>query len=239
MCTVIVRVPDDPAEPTRVLAVRDEDPGRAWDPPGHWWPHLPDVVGVHDVRAGGAWLAADETAGRLAVILNRREVPGATGSRGAIVLDAVEGREPTAPRTNGFNLVTVGQGVTRVTSWDGASVRRTTLAPGVHMIAHDDVDDPATPRIARWLRDFAASELGTAPWWRGWLGVLAGTARLDPTDDEAIVRDNRPHGVPTLSLLVCAASVGDDGVEIVSGTLDRPGQWNDLDLRPPVPRLGA
>ncbi|MFJ6651318.1 NRDE family protein [Microbacterium sp. NPDC091313] len=239
MCTVIVRVPADPAEPTRVLAVRDEDPGRAWDPPGHWWPELPDVVGVRDVRAGGAWLAADASERRLAVILNRHDVPGATASRGAIVLDAVEGRPPADPRTNGFNLVTVEAGGTRVTSWDGASVRDVDLSPGVHMIAHDDVDDPATPRIARWLPDFAASELEAAPWWRGWLGVLAGTARLDPTDDEAIVRDNRPHGVPTLSLLVCAASVTADDVRIVSGTLDRPGQWNDLDLRPPLPRLGG
>lgn len=240
MCTVIVRVADDPSTPTRVLAVRDEDPTRAWDPPGPWWPDAPGVVGVRDVRAGGAWLAADATAGRLAVILNRRDVPGAIASRGAIVLDAVEGRPvPAQPRTNGFNLVTVGPNGTRVTSWDGASVREVALEPGVHMIAHDDVDDPATPRISRWLPDFAASEADASPWWRGWLGVLAGTARLDPTDDEAIVRDNRPHGVPTLSLLVCAASVSRDGVEIVSGTLERPGHWNDLDLQPPVPRLSA
>lgn len=239
MCTVIVRVPEDPSLPTRVLAVRDEDPQRAWDPPGEWWPERPGVIGVRDVRAGGAWLAADAATARLAVILNRRDVPGATASRGAVVLEAVEGRAPVDPRTNGFNLVSIGPDGTRVTSWDGDALREVALTPGVHMVAHDDVDDPATPRIARWLRDFAASEADTVPWWRGWLGVLAGTARLDPTDDEAIVRDNRPHGVPTLSLLVCAASVGPDGVELVSGTLDRPGRWNDLDLRPPLPRLSA
>ncbi|PNA34677.1 NRDE family protein, partial [Pseudomonas sp. MPR-AND1A] len=59
MCTVIVRVPDDPRHPTRVLAVRDEDPEREWNPLGDWWPEAhPGVIGVRDVRAGGAWLAA-------------------------------------------------------------------------------------------------------------------------------------------------------------------------------------
>ena len=54
MCTVIVHVPEDSTAAIRVLAVRDEDPARAWDPLGAWWPELPGVVGVRDTRAGGA-----------------------------------------------------------------------------------------------------------------------------------------------------------------------------------------
>ena len=42
----------------------------------------------------------------------------------------------------------------------------------------------------------------------------------------AIIRDNRPHGFPTLSLLVCVASVGRAGVEARMTTLERPGHWN-------------
>jgi hypothetical protein len=228
MCTVIVRVPENPrVEATRVLAVRDEDPARAWDPPGAWWPDRPGVVGVRDARAGGAWLATDAAAPRLAVILNRRDVPGATASRGRVVLDAVAGRPPHDPRTNGFNLVVVDAAGARVTSWDGDALRETRLAPGVHMVAHDDVDDTATPRIARWLPEFAAApSLGAEDGAAGWLTLLERTAALPPTDDRAIVRDNRPHGVPTLSLLVCTATVGPRGVDLAYGELDRPGIWN-------------
>ncbi len=239
MCTVIVRVPDDPAAPTRLLAVRDEDPGRAWDPPGPWWPQAhPGVIGVRDARAGGAWLAADAAERRLAVILNRRDVPGATASRGAVVLDAVADRPPVAPQTNGFNLVTVSPEGTRVHAWDGDGLRESVLGPGVHMIAHDDVDDPRTPRIAQWLPEFAAADAaGSEEWVAGWLEVLERTTALGPVDDRAIVRDNRPHGVPTLSLLVCAATIGPAGVELAWDALAEPGRWNALALHPPLPRL--
>lgn len=228
MCTVILRVPDAPTDATRVLAVRDEDPGRSWDPPGPWWPvSHPGVVGVRDVRAGGAWLAADAGARRLAVVLNRHDVPGATSSRGEVVLEAVAGRPPRDPRTNGFNLVVVDAEGARVTSWDGDVLRETPLAPGVHMIAHDGVDDVSTPRIAHWLPEFAATpSRGAEDWRAGWLALLERTAGLAPTDDRAIVRDNRPHGIPTLSLLVCTATVGPDGVDLAYGELDEPGIWN-------------
>src|SRR5690606_32713851 len=126
MCTVIVHVPADPRAATRVLAVRDEDPTRAWDPLGPWWPEThPGVVGVRDARAGGAWLAADPDAGHLAVILNRADVMPDDGtpvpSRGHLVLDAVAGVEPADPRTHGFNLVDVTAGRTRITMWNGAA----------------------------------------------------------------------------------------------------------------------
>lgn len=233
MCTVIVRVPEDASAPTRVLAVRDEDPARAWDPPGMWWPDThPGVLGVRDARAGGAWLAADPHRRRFAVILNRAEVPGATASRGAVVLDAVDGHVPTHPRTNGFNLVVVDDSGTSVLSWQGEDVRTVRLEPGVHMIAHDDVDDPATPRIARWLGEFAAAADDGDGWQDAWMRVLARTAELPAIDDRAIVRDNRPYGVGTLSLLVCAAEVDADGVRVAYGVFAEPGRWNPLELRP-------
>ena len=75
MCTVIITVPDDAAQPVRLLAVRDEDPGRPWDRLGAWWPdRYPGVVGIRDVRAGGAWLAANTDERRLAVLLNRHDL---------------------------------------------------------------------------------------------------------------------------------------------------------------------
>lgn len=93
MCTVIIHVPERAEHATRMLAVRDEDPTRPWDAPGPWWPdEYPEVIGVRDRRANGAWLAEDSPAGRLAVILNRDvlSVPdGSLESRGGIVLASV------------------------------------------------------------------------------------------------------------------------------------------------------
>ncbi|AQX16615.1 MULTISPECIES: NRDE family protein [Tessaracoccus] len=233
MCTVVVRVPEPDGGPVRLLAVRDEDPARPWRPLGPWWPDHPGVRGVRDDLAGGAWLAADDK--RLAVLLNRAggaDVPLPT-SRGSLPLDAVAGRPLPRPLTTlGFNLVTTAPGWASVASWEGGVPRITDLGPGTHMIAHDDVDDPATPRIAAWLERFAEAPTdGPGAWWEGWLEVLAESAsRLSPTDDRAIIRDNRPHGYPTLSLLVAVASVSPGGVAVSTATLDEPGAWNDLRL---------
>lgn len=237
MCTVVVRVPGNEHEPTRVLAIRDEDPERPWNPLGRWWPEPHDgVVGVRDARAGGAWLAAEPATGRLAVLLNRADVstrPEAElVSRGGIVLDSVAGRSPEdEPRTHGFNLVEVEGPRVRVTTWDGEQLQAHDLEPGTHMIAHDDVDDPSTPRIQRWLDEFRAADPGPGErWWRPWLDVLERSTELAPTDDRAIIRDNRPYGYPTLSLLACVASVTSADVDVHYGELTRPGAWGGLEL---------
>ena len=239
MCTVVIRVPDDPAEPTRLIAVRDEDPGRPWNPLGTWWPDThPGVIGVHDVRAGGAWLAADPAASRLAVLLNRADdgvLPDdAAITRGALPLASVAGHSPdAAPRTRGFNLLEVGPEGSRVLAWDGAVLRTTTLEPGTHMIAHDDLDDPQTARITAWLPAFAEAATSDGEgWWDGWLAVIEQSAALAATDDRAIIRDHRHIGIPTLSLLVCVASVGPQGVDVRDATLPAPGVWGPLSFPP-------
>jgi uncharacterized protein with NRDE domain len=232
MCTVVVRVPSSHREPTRVLAIRDEDPERPWSPLGRWWPESHGgVVGVRDLRAGGAWLAADSDAGRLAVLLNRADespIPEAqVVSRGSLALDSVAGRTPRHPRTHGFNLVEVEGSSTRVTSWDGRHLHRRTLPPGTHMVAHDDVDDESTPRISQWLQVFAAAPLSEAdPWWTPWIDVLQSSTSLESTDDRALIRDNRPHGYPTQSLLVCVASVTANAVDVEYRALREPGRWS-------------
>lgn len=237
MCTVVLRVPATAGEPTRVLAIRDEDPGRPWNPLGRWWPEPHEgVVGVRDVRAGGAWLAADPTSARLAVLLNRADVStrpeSELVSRGGIVLESVAGRSPEGePRTHGFNLVEVAGPRVRVTTWDGAQLQTRDLEPGTHMIAHDDIDDPSTPRIQRWLGEFQAAEPATGErWWLPWLEVLERSTELPSTDDRAIIRDNRPYGYPTLSLLACVASVSAADVDVHYGELARPGTWGGLEL---------
>lgn len=224
MCTAIIEVPLEPSKVTRVLAVRDEDPNRPWDPPGEWWHDaLPGVIGVRDRLANGAWLAAAPARGRLAVLLNRavddgttphfsHATPATTGlmSRGSLVLASTQGRQVADhPGTAGFNLVEVRGTTSTITSWDGRRLTHTPLEPGVHMIAHQDVDDVRTERIDRWLPEFQAlAGLPDGQWREAWLALLERTRELSPEDDRAIVRDNRVHGYPTQSLLVCTAEVG-------------------------------
>lgn len=236
MCTVIVRVPEDRQHPTRVLAIRDEDPARPWRPLGAWWPQqYPGVRGVQDVRAGGAWLAIQERSRRLAILLNREDdqsMPEDAPSRGSLPLEAVSGRSPNShPATRGFNLFEASPSTVRVSSWDGQRLTSQTLTPGTHMVSHDDVDDPRTARIARWLPAFRDAPLGSgSQWYSSWLTVVAESAALDPTDDAALIRDHRHLGIPTLSLMVCAATVGADGADVVGAALPGPGRWGPIEL---------
>ena len=155
VCTVVIQVrAAEPAERpgARLLAVRDEDPQREWDALGEWWPDQPGVVGIRDRRAGGAWLAADPATRRLAVLLNRADVLDLPDdqaiSRGTLALASVARVSPSgSPRMHGFNLLEVSPAGARVLSWDGATLRETPVPAGVHMIAHDDLDDPRTARI--------------------------------------------------------------------------------------------
>ncbi|NLA64616.1 MAG: NRDE family protein [Leucobacter sp.] len=263
MCTAVIEVPEDSSASVRLLAVRDEHPARAWDVPGAWWPELPDVVGVRDRVAGGAWLAANKATGTIALLLNRAEPtsvalpqgPNQVASRGMLVLDEVIGRGVgESPRTANFNLVSISGQRASVTSFDGQTIRRIELEPGVHMIAHHDVDDAVrTPRIAMWLPEFRAlAGLPERLWRERWVEQLAKSAQLSADDDRAIIRDNRVHGYDTLSLLYClvesagnassasrASSVNDvndandttrgtnsgSSLQIDTAVFARPGHW--------------
>lgn len=232
VCTVVIDVEPDAA---RLLAVRDEDPQREWDDLGAWWPDAhPGVIGIRDRRAGGAWLALDPATRRLAVLLNRADVldvpESEVRSRGSLVLESVAGRSPEHPRTHGFNLLEASPDGARVLAWDGAVMRETPIGAGVHMIAHDDLDDPSTPRISTWLPRFRAAASGDGEpdaggWAARWIALLAETAALPPEDDRAIIRDNRAHGYPTLSLLFCTAELARTGADVRSHVLPRPGHW--------------
>lgn len=233
MCTVVIDVED--AGSARLLAVRDEDPQRGWDGLGAWWPDTyPGVIGIRDRRAGGAWLAANPPEHRLAVLLNRADTLTLADenvhSRGSLALESVVGRSPRAPLPmHGFNLLEVTPVGARVLSWDGVRLREASVSPGTHMIAHDDLDDTETPRIAAWLGEFRA--LGPAAaspdWPADWIALLSKTAKLPPEDDRAIIRDNNPHGYPTQSLLYCTAEIAPHGLTVRDRALPAPARWAD------------
>lgn len=232
MCTVVVRVPAEASRPTRVLAIRDEDPTRPWNPLGPWWPDThPGVDGVRDERAGGAWLATLPDAGRLAVLLNvggPRPTPR-LASRGEVVLDAVCGRTAeNSRRTQPYNLVGVTGSRVSLTLSDGAEFESQFLPPGVHMLVNSAIpNDMSFARVVRWLEEFRATAPGhdVSDWFGPWLGLLAHSTGLPPTDDAALIRDNRPWGIPTLSLLFCTATVTDSRVDATYVELAHPGHW--------------
>ncbi|MGO1487525.1 MAG: NRDE family protein [Arachnia sp.] len=230
MCTVIVRVPVEASQPTRVLAIRDEDPTRPWNPLGSWWPGAhPGVEGVRDARAGGAWLATLPHAGRLAVLLNVGAPVSTPGlaSRGEVVLNAVSGQSPENPQsTQPYNLVTVAGSQVSLTLSNGEELESLHLPPGVHMLVNSAIPNDATfARVPRWLETFRAATPAddAADWFEPWLEVLTRSAELPPTDDAAIIRDNRPWGIPTLSLLLCTATITDAHVEANYVEFARPG----------------
>lgn len=229
MCTVIISVPESPEDPLRLLAVRDENPQRPYRRVGAWWDEMPEVVGVQDLLAGGAWLAANPAARNLSVMVNREGAPAVARptSRGTLVMSSMAGRPvPESPTTMGFNLLEIRDAAAHVTTWNGTTVTRERLSPGVHMIAHGDLDDPTTPRIAAWLPAFSQARTSGDGWWDDWIDVLHHTTHLAPEDDRAIIRDNRPHGYPTQSLMLCLASVGPYGMELRDAVLPAPGRWS-------------
>jgi len=109
--------------------------------------------------------------------------------------------------------------------WDGLLSRRTRLAPGTHMVAHHAVDDPGTPRIARWLGEFRRAGIATGDeWWMPWLSVVQHST-VDPT--ASVLRRDAHDGLVLESLLICAASIGPEGVDVREATVIHPGQWDD------------
>ncbi|MGF3056312.1 NRDE family protein [Microbacterium sp. YY-01] len=234
MCTVVV---DVAADAIRLLAVRDEDPHRPWDSWGEWWPEtFADVWGVRDREAGGAWMAANMVDPRVAVVVNRATTISTTDtvplqSRGSLALESVWGRSPQPPlHMHGFHLLEATPDAARILTWDGGDLVETVIPEGVHMLAHDDLDDARTPRITAWLHRFRADkdrlgDMWSNDWHVAWEHTLQESTEVPPTDDRAIIRDNRPHGYPTQSLVYVFAEITANGVSVREQILPRPGHW--------------
>ena len=59
-----------------------------------------------------------------------------------------------------------------------------------------------------------------------WLAIVDRSAALPGDDDAAIIRRQSYEGIPSYSLLVCVASVGDGGVDVRDAPLTTPGEWD-------------
>lgn len=244
MCTVIIDFEPGRPWPIALLGLRDEQPGRAWDPPGAWWPRLGDgVLGIHDREAGGAWLATNAAASggpRAAVVLNRREdltMPaGGWTSRGVLPLQAVttEVDAADARSARSWNLVELRHDRVSVTSWDGVALRTVDVPPGLHLVTHEGPDHLDVPRVRRWRPSFLDRPSPTGPLdgstaasWDPWLNALRSTTSAPADTDEAIVRVDDHDGVRLASLSVTALSLGRDGAVLRNARLAEPGRLPD------------
>ncbi|WP_207229823.1 NRDE family protein [Krasilnikovia cinnamomea] len=151
---------DAPA-PVLILAVRDEQPGRAWLPPGRHWPDARETVGGLDLVGGGTWLSVNgpvEHCGVSAAVVINGFGPAAgrhRRSRGDLPLLAARGTmaaDLPVRRYDPFHLLRACRHGARLHSWDGRRLEEWELPDGTHVITnggpHDVVDDPYVPPAA-------------------------------------------------------------------------------------------
>jgi hypothetical protein len=217
MCTlVLLRRPDAPW-PLLLAANRDELASRAAQAPDRHWPDRPHVRGGIDVAGGGTWLGVNDD-GVVAAVLNRRGTLGpepGKRSRGELVLealdhaeaylaaDALRALEPAAYRP--FNLI-VADAVDAfwIRHAGEGPIRVVPIPEGLHMIEAGELDDPASPRIVRFLPQFG---FVTAPDpaggdWSAWEGLLADrTARGDDPRDAMCVVTGGDYGTVSSALV--------------------------------------
>jgi uncharacterized protein with NRDE domain len=175
VCTVVWNW--SPGQPLSVLALRDEFVGRAFDEPGAWWPDQRTVVGGRDRLAGGSWCVTDVQTGATALVVNRFERRDGSPSRGLLPLTAVAHGARWAEVVDvagmaSFNLALFDRSGVVVWEWDGGQLRRTDVAPGLHVLTSPGVDagDPKTRRFGPLFAE------------RPWLDVVASTEpEADPS----------------------------------------------------------
>lgn len=169
MCTLVILRRPGHDWPLIIAANRDEMANRPWAPPGRHWQDRVEVVAGQDKTAGGTWLGLNDW-GVVAGILNR---PGSLGpdpalrSRGELPLEALDHAEAAVAakalsaldganyRT--FNLI-IGDAIeAHWLSSDGETVKSEPIPEGISMITAHDLNDTASPRIARFLPLFEAA----------------------------------------------------------------------------------
>lgn len=188
MCTVVVLRRPGHDWPLILGANRDEMRDRPWLPPARHWPDRPEIVAGMDELAGGSWMGLNEQ-GVVATILNRRGTLGpAAGkrSRGELVLDALDFADAAdAAKALGalaseayrpFNMVIADdRDAFWLRSTGEGRVKVAPLKAGLSMVTADDLDDPASARIAfnRPRFETAAAPDPDADDWKAWEALLA------------------------------------------------------------------
>lgn len=200
MCTVLASIDPGARWPLLLAFIRDEDRDRVTDPPGAWWPEQPTVVGGHDTRAGGTWLAIDTAAPQRVALLTdqfgpelREPDPARSPTRGTLPLAALADDFDATDieqleRYQAFHLLRLapldagGQSL-RAWHWDGSRLTCDELGAGIHVVASRTLGLAGEPeRRARLAEQLAAVQrpspddaaASTADAWGAWIDVLDG-----------------------------------------------------------------
>lgn len=218
MCSVVIlRRPTHPRWPLIVAANRDELKTRPALPPARHWPDWPEVTAGLDVSGQGSWLGLNDL-GVLAAVLNRQGTLGPEAgkrSRGELVLEALDHADAEAAASalahldpeayRPFNLLIAdGSEAFWIRHAGDGMVRSVSLGEGVMMLTSREINDPASPRIRRYLPLFRAAEPPDPDGddWSDWQLLLASTASEtgDPRDAMCI-RTDGPYGTVSSSLI--------------------------------------
>lgn len=170
MCVAAIAWRASEQWPLVAIGNRDEFHARAALPLARWTDKRGLIAG-RDVAGGGTWLGVHED-GRFALVTNFRMPEGPQPhrpSRGALVTDVLEGREPSdMERMNAFNLIAVdmtqavGQQARFLTNQPQVAVH--SLEPGIHGLSNGGFHDrwPKTRQLeaalSQWL-DAGGSDL--------------------------------------------------------------------------------
>jgi uncharacterized protein with NRDE domain len=221
MCTLVILRRPGHDWPLLLAANRDEMRSRPSRAPGRHWPDRPEVVAGLDVTGGGSWLGLNDH-GLVAAVMNREGTLGpAPGkrSRGELVLEALdhaEAREaagaladlhPAAYRP--FNLVVADA---RDAYWlrhgDDGEIRVWPIAPGLHMLASTELDDPHHARLAAHLARLRALAVPEPQLdqWDAWKSLLASRDFPASAGPSAAMNLDLGNGFGTVSSSLIALS---------------------------------
>ena len=151
MCLIGLALDAHPRFALVIAANRDEFFDRP-AAPLDWWrmsPRAPWLLGGRDLSAGGTWMALSDN-GRVGMLTNLRDLPrhrADAPSRGELVCDWLQGREPSARGHNPFNLI---GGDLQSGRWWSCSDRQaaTPLTAGVHALSNAALNEP-WPKVRR------------------------------------------------------------------------------------------
>ena len=228
MCSIVIHRDPESAWPVIFAGNRDEMKDRPWRAPARHWPDRPEVVAGLDVLAGGSWLGINDH-GVLACVLNRYGSLGPAEnkrSRGELVLEALEHADAAEAASalsaletaayRSFNLVVADS---RDAFWlknsgdPDAKIEVHAIPDGLSMLTARDLDDHASPRIARYLPRFREAPLpepGAAGGgdWLAWRELMASREgdRDDPGSAMAVSYDNGFETVSSSLIALPAAA---------------------------------